>query len=79
MNKKKIKRFGGFCKVLSSGKVEVALHDGKKENLSAKHILVRPGPVPLYLPRFIRGGQNNTPSHHPIYVLKLPKKNIYHS
>ncbi|TQE73407.1 dihydrolipoyl dehydrogenase [Leptospira noguchii] len=76
MNKNKIKRYEGFGKVLSAGKVEVALNDGKKETISAKHIVVATGSVPIDIPGLTVDGKNIITSDHAIELRKLPKKMI---
>lgn len=48
--KNKITPFAGFGKILSAGKVEVKKADGSAQILSAKHIVLATGSVPVELP-----------------------------
>ena len=46
----KVDGISGTGKVVGKGKVEVTGHDGKKEELEAKHIIVAAGSVPVTIP-----------------------------
>lgn len=76
IGKNKIKRYEGFGKVLSAGKVEVASSDGNKEIISAKHIVVATGSVPIDIPGLTVDGKNIITSDHAIDIRKIPKKMI---
>jgi len=46
----KVEGIAGTGKVIAKGKVEVTSHDGKTEELEAKHIIVAAGSVPIEIP-----------------------------
>ncbi|TGK15135.1 dihydrolipoyl dehydrogenase [Leptospira fluminis] len=74
MNKNKITRYEGFGKLLGGGKVEVSLVDGKKETLSAKHIVLATGSVPIDIPGLPVDGKSIITSDHAIDLRSVPKK-----
>ncbi|EQA43973.1 dihydrolipoyl dehydrogenase [Leptospira broomii serovar Hurstbridge str. 5399] len=74
MKKNKITRYEGFGKLLGGGKVEVSLADGKKETLSAKHIVLATGSVPIDIPSLPVDGKTIITSDHAIDLRVIPKK-----
>lgn len=74
MKKNKITRYEGFGKLLGGGQVEVALNDGKKEVLSAKHIVLATGSVPIDIPSLPVDGKTIITSDHAIDLRAVPKK-----
>lgn len=76
IGKNKIKRYEGFGKVLSAGKVEVTSNEGNKEVINAKHIVVATGSVPIDIPGLTVDGKNIITSDHAINIRKVPKKMI---
>ncbi|PJZ75417.1 dihydrolipoyl dehydrogenase [Leptospira neocaledonica] len=74
MKKNKITRYEGFGKLLGGGQVEVALTDGKKEVLSAKHIVLATGSVPIDIPGLPVDGKSIITSDHAIDLKAVPKK-----
>lgn len=73
MKKNKITRYEGFGKLLGGGQVEVALVDGKTETLSAKHIVLATGSVPIDIPSLPIDGKTIITSDHAIDLRSVPK------
>ncbi len=76
MKKNKVTVFNGFGKILGSGKVEVALADGKKETIHTKNIIIATGSVVRPIPGFETDGKTVVNSDHILELGKVPKSLI---
>ena len=76
MKKNKVTVFNGFGKILSKGKVEVALADGKKETIETKNIIIATGSVVRPIPGFETDGKQVVNSDHILELSEVPKSLI---
>ncbi|MBS1769090.1 MAG: dihydrolipoyl dehydrogenase [Acidobacteria bacterium] len=76
MKKNKVTVFNGFGKILSKGKVEVALADGKKETIETKNIIIATGSVVRPIPGFETDGKQVVNSDHILELTEVPKSLI---
>ncbi len=76
MKKNKVTVFNGFGKIVGSGKVEVALNDGKKETIDTKNIIIATGSVVRPIPGFETDGKQVVNSDHILELEKVPKSMI---
>jgi dihydrolipoamide dehydrogenase len=73
MKKNKVTVFNGFGKILSAGKVEVELADGKKEQISTKNIIIATGSVVKPIPGFEVDGKQVVNSDQILELEQVPK------
>jgi dihydrolipoamide dehydrogenase len=64
----------GHGKLLARGKVEFTAHDGKKETLSAKHVVLASGSIPTELKSMPFDGKNIVDSWGALDFETVPKK-----
>ena len=70
--KNKVERINGFGRVVKPGTVEVE-HEGKKQSLEAKNILLAMGSVPRDLPHIKADGKRIINSDHILNIESIPK------
>jgi dihydrolipoamide dehydrogenase len=70
----KIDSIAGTARVAGVGKVDVTGTDGKKQSLTAKHIVVATGSTPIEIPGFAFDGKHVWSSTEALAPTKLPKR-----
>jgi dihydrolipoamide dehydrogenase len=72
MKKNKIEKVVGAAKFVAANSVEVTGADGKKQTLTAKHIIIATGSAPVELPFMKYDGKRIINSDHGIALDKVP-------
>ncbi|HVT79137.1 MAG TPA: dihydrolipoyl dehydrogenase [Phycisphaerae bacterium] len=72
MKKNKIEKVVGAAKFVSANTVEVTAADGKKQTITAKHIIIATGSAPVELPFMKYDGKRIINSDHGIALDKVP-------
>ena len=69
-----VQSFNGFGRLLANKQVEVTGADGSKEVLSAEHVILAPGSVPVDLPIAKQDGKNIVDSTGALEFSQVPKR-----